>query len=456
MRDFFGVVSGVTWGTLPVRGQKKWRELECDVNKTDASVPVAFSYTTKDIRSMDCLKLKSVFGVQTGVSWGAMTPVAQKTWREKHCDKLLGSETLGFTNAAINAMDCDVIKKTFAVVGEGEWGGLTAGGQTIWRRKQCTAYFLKGTVMENPNYLPTAFPTVQPTIEHEFSTKTTNVTKVIAECDGGLSNRVRVMIFYSYYSRWKYDGAGLFFVWEVNDACPGHFLDIFEPVQGVTFISKAEADSMESDVSVLRFRPSRDSVEILVKRFITNIGQYRIWDIGLRKITLRDHIQRKVYGYVVANDICNVYGIHVRRTDLHDGLDSMRKLTYPTIFRTISKLNVTGITLFLATDNAATQARFEFHYEVREPERVSKLLVYRRIDGDAVNKKLQSGNYSSEFRHTDLETAVIDLYILSYTKHFTRGLYSSFSEWVNWLRVMREPEWRNEPTCPSVQHPQIK
>ena len=352
-------------------------------------------------------------------------------------------------------MDCDIIKKTFEVVEEGQWGSLSEGGKTIWRRKRCTDHF-SAVAYDGTRDGPTTPPTVQPTIEHEFSPKGGSVVKVIAECDGGLANRVRVLVFYSYYARWKYNGAELLFVWDVNDACPGHFLDLFEPMQGVSFITGAEADALESVDSVRRFRKSRDSVEVLVKRFITNVGQYRIWDIGLRKITLRGHVQRKIYDYVVANDICNVYGIHVRRTDLHDDLDSMRKLTYPTIFRTVSKLNVTGMTLFLATDNAATQARFDYHYESREPTLVKKLLVYKRIDGTAVAQQLRLGNFSAEFRHTDLETAVIDLYILSYTKRFTRSLYSSFSEWVIWLRVMREPVWRNEPSCPSEQNPQIK
>lgn len=456
MSGYFGVVSGVTWGSLPARGQKRWRELQCDGNITEVLPPVlrpsgGNKFTEKDIRRMDCKQLKNAFGVQNGVSWGTLNAFGQNSWRELHCDAVLLSDA----RATVTG---ESVKPT----------GNAALGLGL-------------DVNHAASRAPTVTPTFQPTIEHEYSPRE-GVNAIIAECDGGLANRVRVLVFYSYYAQWKYSGAELWMVWEVNDACPGHFLDLFEPVQGVKFITQAQADSIlaaqgtESTSAlttatpgtgtgtgigsgtVLRFRKSRDSVDVLVKRFITNIGQYRIWDIGLRKITLLPHIQRQVYDYLRLHDICNAYGIHVRRTDLHDGLDRMRQLTYPTIFKMITRLNVSNITLFLATDNAVTQAKFSHHYSTKEPGVVSTLLMYKRIDANAVASRLRATGVqpSSEFRHTDLETAVIDLYLLSYTKRFTRGLYSSFSEWVNWLRVTRGPEWRNEPSCPSAQHPQIK
>ena len=61
---------------------------------------------------------------------------------------------------------------------------------------------------------------------------------VVVGSDAGLSNRLRALVAYMHVAEWKYN-AELLFVWDVNAACPGHFLEIFQPIPGVNFISNS-------------------------------------------------------------------------------------------------------------------------------------------------------------------------------------------------------------------------
>ena len=97
---------------------------------------------------------------------------------------------------------------------------------------------------------------------------------IVAGSDGGLSNRLRALVAYMHVAKVKYNNAELgnsfnslryfiillfscflsrsymhnfciVFVWDVNAACPGHFLEIFRPLDGVTFIKNASRPSFE-------------------------------------------------------------------------------------------------------------------------------------------------------------------------------------------------------------------
>jgi hypothetical protein len=60
---------------------------------------------------------------------------------------------------------------------------------------------------------------------------------IIAESDGGLSNRLRTIMSHIFIAKVMHDNANVVFVWNVNDACPGHFLEIFRPLNRVAFAS---------------------------------------------------------------------------------------------------------------------------------------------------------------------------------------------------------------------------
>ena len=49
---------------------------------------------------------------------------------------------------------------------------------------------------------------------------------ILAESDGGLGNRLRVLAAYMYIGKVNHGGAHLAFIWDVNIACPGHYLEV--------------------------------------------------------------------------------------------------------------------------------------------------------------------------------------------------------------------------------------
>ena len=67
-----------------------------------------------------------------------------------------------------------------------------------------------------------------------FNSNSSSGGYIIAGCDGGLANRLRVLAAYIHIAKYNYKSE-LMFIWDVNSACPGHFLQIFEPIEGVIF-----------------------------------------------------------------------------------------------------------------------------------------------------------------------------------------------------------------------------
>jgi len=238
-------------------------------------------------------------------------------------------------------------------------------------------------------------------------------------------------MFFMYYTQWKYNGAKLKFVWDVNDACPGRFLDLFSPLPHVEFISSVEARQLETSPGVLRFRNTYKTVHQLTSHFKTPVGDKGILHRYLPDIALTTRVLRQVEAFVREHNICGACSTHVRRTDLKAQLAEGRSETYMTLFGAIEK-HCSGMPVFLATDNAETQRIFLRHYE-HDHVVVPRAFVFRMIDGEKAAATIASGTVSSEFRHTDLETSIIDLYILSYAKHFRETMHSSYSEWARWL-----------------------
>jgi len=67
---------------------------------------------------------------------------------------------------------------------------------------------------------------------------------ILAESNGGLANRLRVLAAYMHIGRANYEGAHLVFIWDVNLACPGHFLEIFSPLPDVIFATNSSRYAM--------------------------------------------------------------------------------------------------------------------------------------------------------------------------------------------------------------------
>lgn len=137
---------------------------------------------------------------------------------------------------------------------------------------------------------------------------------IIAESDGGLSNRLRVLISHLFLAEALHDNAHLVFIWNINEACPGHFLQVFKPIPHVTFTASLNGTSSEQHFlakNALKIYPkSRDGFEqtmlaydvnlVVKKRFWWKI-QLRLWE----HIVPTREIEQKVEDYVKVYNICN-------------------------------------------------------------------------------------------------------------------------------------------------------
>jgi len=145
---------------------------------------------------------------------------------------------------------------------------------------------------------------------------------IIAESDGGLSNRLRVLISHMFLAEVLHNNAHLVFIWDINDACPGHFLQIFKPIPRVTFTSSDKINGTGTgntttsenflNKHALKIYPrSRDGFEQTMLNYDVNlvVKKRAWWNIQLRLweniIPTRD-IEEKVEDYVKLHNVCNM------------------------------------------------------------------------------------------------------------------------------------------------------
>ena len=416
----------------------------------------------------DCETLITKYKVVLDKSWGTLPLRYIKSWDKRGCDAMLRSRLPApppvrevLTKEQEAKMNCDAMLKyyniSFNETGHRlDWGVPTKMPHRVmkrWDNKECEKKFLNHAAHNPPPGWPTLQPTFAPTVEN-FEADGRQITTVIAECDGGFGNRLRSLFFFMYLASWKYD-AKLYYIWEINDACPGHFLSIYHPLPNVTFITREYARQLTAlqglNSPIVRFRSSRQNIEFFANAFKIPIFYQEVLALGMAQLLLLEPIHAKIYDFVTRNDVCNSLGLHVRRTDLHDELPAIKRMSYENTFWFVHSYPEDGITLFLATDNADTQRVFREYFGPNQTK-VKRLLFYADIDGGKAAAALASGTVSSEYRHTDLETAVIEMYILSYTKVFRQSLYSSYSGWVVWMRE----KWRKKvPTCLNSTNPRI-
>ena len=155
------------------------------------------------------------------------------------------------------------------------------------------------------------------------SSGSTSSGYIIAESDGGLSNRLRVLISHMFLAEALHNNAHLVFIWDVNEACPGHFLQIFKPIPQVTFTSSdfinLSDESRNTTVSwnelarnAIKIYPkSRDGFEQTMFAYDVNyIVKRRFWwDIQLRLweyIIPTRELEEKIEDYVKEHNVCNM------------------------------------------------------------------------------------------------------------------------------------------------------
>lgn len=303
---------------------------------------------------------------------------------------------------------------------------------------------------------------------------------IIAESDGGLSNRLRVLAAYMYISESKYDGAHLVFIWDVNDACPGHFLQIFQPISSVVFATNASRYVLDKRAKVVY----ENSLAVFTWTMAMNgIPKNRFgspkWSTieynMYSRYTVTREVMNKVTAFVQAHNVCSISAMHLRATDLSIHLARKNKGVNIASYYAFVESRPADEPVFLLTDNPDSQKLFLDKYGPK------KILVYSLIPSadqqkpfnyvdpknsshsDAVggaeltlstdsNQTSQQGlrgrilprsNHSrhldstrraqklaEDHRFTTLEDALIDVLIAAHSKTFKPAMFSSMSDLV--------------------------
>lgn len=270
---------------------------------------------------------------------------------------------------------------------------------------------------------------------------------IIAESSSGLANRLRVLAAYLHVAEAKYKGAHLVFIWDKNEACPGHFLSVFEPVPNVIF-AKNESRNVLDKHSKINYENSFAVFSWIMKMndIPRNKFGYPSWsqieyNMHSRFFPTRE-IMFKAINFVRGHNICNSSAMHIRETDMAATLAKSsggRKKSSIQQFIKFVESRPTEEPVFLLTDNPVTQKFFVEKYGSK------KILVYDFMESainqlplrvanasDIISNRISeiSSALSSDHRFTTLENTVLDVIIAAHAKIFKPSGFSSLSELV--------------------------
>lgn len=215
-------------------------------------------------------------------------------------------------------------------------------------------------------------------------------------CDNGLCDRLRFM--FSYLLKARQLDQELTVCWIPNVKCNGNFLDLFQPVQNVTFTTDT------TDCDIFDWRPCAEFDP--QKVFLYN------------DLHMRDELENRTTEMV--SRLGRYIAIHARRTDkiTYNGLDSVTPDSE--FFRFIDQYS--EVNIFLATDNSNTQKVFKQKYG-------DKLFYLSEI--------VPSNSTEIEFRETSLDLAVIDLFVCTKAWQFLGTNISGFSRVIEQFRKVK-------------------
>jgi len=200
----------------------------------------------------------------------------------------------------------------------------------------------------------------------------------------GLCNRLRTLC--SFYDYAKINNEKLYVNWEIDEDCPGHFLDYFEPLDGVVF---NENNAVKSNGRWMRDR--------------NPFAGYNIYKDLTPKKYILDEI--KILKKILKK---NYTSIHVRRTDHNLSRDGKNVFVKDSVF--FDFLNKSNCNIYLATDNFKTQEKYFIRYKKRMP-------FVKFITGTGK-------------RQTPLIDAVIDIYMCIESQNFLGTPWSSFTSFI--------------------------
>lgn len=236
--------------------------------------------------------------------------------------------------------------------------------------------------------------------------------RIIIKPIGGLCNRLSFMFSFirKLIDQKKLKNTQLIIIWNENESCPGKIESYFRKIRNVKFNYHQN------------YKPDMISYKIIED--YTDI-------LYLKKIPLflNDNIYKKIKKIINRKLKNNYISIHIRRTDLQKNLEKhkARKKNIISDKEYIHFINQSNKKyIYLATDNKETQIKFQKIYK-------NRLIIYDNI----INK--------DSLRQTNLEHAIIDIFICGCSIKFKGSYYSSFSSFIQLIsKVCRKYKDPNE------------
>ncbi len=242
----------------------------------------------------------------------------------------------------------------------------------------------------------------------------------------GLCNRLRCLSAMQALA--ELNSAELRMLWEPGITCPASFDELFEPVCRSISLEEIERLKHRADTKLVAGGATGNSPESYGKGEEFTLS----WMEHARELRPVPRILRKVNEYQAAAWSDHMVGVHVRRTDAVADRGRRLGLTFndgPIMEAMRQEIAAFPNTQFLfATDNQESLTVFQSEFGGR-------LCCYPKTfeTFDPRKHSLFGASNAAGHRHTSMEYAVIDLWLLSRTKHIIGTKASSFSEQAAWI-----------------------
>ena len=225
----------------------------------------------------------------------------------------------------------------------------------------------------------------------------------------------------------NYDGAHVAFIWDKNEACPGHFLQLFESIPTVMFATNMSRYVLDKHAKIVYENSNAVFTWTLQMNHVPKARygfptwhdiEYRMY---ARYIPNRD-ITSKVELFVKQFNICNCSAMHIRATDLAVQLAKKKKPLHIESYYHFVETRLPSEPVYLLTDSPVMQRQFLEKYGSK------KIIVFEVIPMPPPITTNET--VPEDRRFTSLEHTLIDVLIAAHARHFKGAAMSSLTELV--------------------------